>query len=171
MARAQASVVPTISSDFERCDAGGGRQRFGVERALMGDLLAVGGLGDLEVEQIENILAAGDRAARQPAGEDLRQCRQIGPDAVFRLGAAGRNPEAGDHLVEDQHDAVLPGQFTQCRQEFRLDRQPCTWAPIGSMIAPAMSAKSGLFQPFQNMVTGFLRAELRSEDPRVEEWP
>jgi hypothetical protein len=67
----------------------------------MGDLLAVGRLGDLEVEQVEDVLAAGDRAPRQPACEDLRQCRQIRPDAVLGLCAARRNAEAGHDLVKD----------------------------------------------------------------------
>ena len=41
------------------------------------------------------------------------------------MRAARRNAKAGDDLVEDQHDAVLPGQFTQRDEELRVDRQPC----------------------------------------------
>ena len=64
-----------------------------------------------------------DRAARQPAGEDLRQGRQVGPDAVGGLRAARRHAEAVDHLVEDQQHAVLGGQPAQRVQEFGVDRQ------------------------------------------------
>src|SRR5947209_2241519 len=79
--------------------------------------------GLVKIWKFENVLAAGDRSARQPAGEDLRQRRQIGSDAVLGLRPAWRNPEAGDDLVEDQQHAMLPGQFTQLGQEFRVDRQ------------------------------------------------
>jgi hypothetical protein len=41
------------ADDFEGGDPGRGRQRVGVEGPLMGDLLAVGGFGDLEIEKIE----------------------------------------------------------------------------------------------------------------------
>ena len=33
------------------------------------------------------------------------------------------------------------------------------------------SAKSSLFHPFENMIAGFLRAELSGERPGVKEWP
>jgi hypothetical protein len=89
----------------------------------VGDLLAVRGLGDLEVEEIEDVLAAGDGTPRQASGENLGEGRQIGPDAVFGLGTARRHAEAGHHLVEDQQHAVLPGQFAQRLQKRRVDRQ------------------------------------------------
>jgi hypothetical protein len=106
--------------DFECRDPGRGGQRVGVEGALMGDLLAVGGLGHLKVEEIEDVLAADDRPARQAAGEDLGQGRHVGPDAVFGLGAARLHAETGHHLVKDQQNAMLPGQFAQRCEKGRL---------------------------------------------------
>src|SRR5260370_31463858 len=70
------------ADDFERRDAGGGRERVGVERALMRDLLAVGGFRDLEDEQVEDVLAACYRAARQPAREGFPHYRPTWPDAI-----------------------------------------------------------------------------------------
>ena len=70
------------ADDLERGNPGRGRERVGVEGALMGDLLAVRGFGDLEVEQVEDVLAAGDgsaRAARRrgslPMSSDRAGCR------------------------------------------------------------------------------------------------
>ena len=45
------------ADDFECRDTGRSRERIGVECALMRDLLAVGSLGDLEVEQVEAFAA------------------------------------------------------------------------------------------------------------------
>ena len=89
----------------------------------MGDLLLAGRLGGLEVEQVEDVLAAGDGAAGQAAGEDLRQGRQVGLDAVGLLRAARRDTETVDHLVEDQQHAVLGGEPAQRVEEFGVDRQ------------------------------------------------
>src|SRR5579871_6101908 len=49
------------ADNLECGDAGGGGERVGVERALMRDLFAFGGLCDLKVEKVEDVLAAGDR--------------------------------------------------------------------------------------------------------------
>src|SRR3546814_7451032 len=59
---------------------------------------------DRRVEQPHNLLLAADGAARHPAGHDLRHRREVGNDAVARLQPAWAPAEAGDHLVEDQHD-------------------------------------------------------------------
>ena len=42
--------------------------------------------------------------------------------------------------------------------------------PPSSMIAAAISVKSGLFEPFENVVTRLLYAKLCCETPAVEEW-
>ena len=55
---------------------------------------------------LHDVGAAAVRADRQAAADDLAEAGQIGPDAEERLRAAGRRAEAGDHLVEDQQDAV-----------------------------------------------------------------
>jgi hypothetical protein len=60
------------ADDLECGNACRGGERVGVERALMGDFLSIRSLRDLEVEEVEDVLAAGDCSARQPAGEDLR---------------------------------------------------------------------------------------------------
>ena len=46
--------------------------------------------------------AAGDRGDRHAVAERLAVARQVGLDAVPLAGAAGREPEAGDDLVEDR---------------------------------------------------------------------
>ena len=94
----------------------------------MVDLFLAGALGDLEIQQVEDVLPAGDRAARQAAGEDFGERRQIGPDPVGLLRAARRHPEPVDHLVENQQDAVLGSQPAQRVEEIGVDRQ---FAAIG----------------------------------------
>ena len=44
--------------------------------------------GDLEVEQVENVLAAGTACARQAAGNDLREAGQVGAHAERHLRPA-----------------------------------------------------------------------------------
>ena len=59
-------------------------------------------LAGAEFEVGQDVGPAGHAAARQAAGQDLGQRRQVGPDAVMFLRPAGRDAEAGDDLVEDQ---------------------------------------------------------------------
>src|SRR5213592_2328413 len=49
---------------------------------------------------------AAVRADRQPAADDLAEAREVGTDAVERLGAAVRHAESRNDLVEDQEGAV-----------------------------------------------------------------
>ena len=49
---------------------------------------------------------AAVRADRQPAADDLAEAREVGADAVERLGPAVRHAETRDDLVEDQDGAV-----------------------------------------------------------------
>src|SRR6266571_3592718 len=49
---------------------------------------------------------AAVRADRQPAADDLAEAREVGTDAVERLGPAVRHAESRDDLVEDQERAV-----------------------------------------------------------------
>ena len=44
-------------------------------------------------------------ASGRPAADDLAEDRQVGQDAEALLGAAARDAEAGDHLVEDEQRA------------------------------------------------------------------
>ncbi len=58
-------------------------------------------------DQVHQIAATSVGADRKAATDDLSQHREIGSDAVALLGAARRDPEAGDHLVEDEQRAAL----------------------------------------------------------------
>ena len=46
-------------------------------------------------------------AAREPAAHHLAEDREVGDHVEALLGAAARDPEARDHLVEDQQRVVL----------------------------------------------------------------
>ncbi len=61
--------------------------------------------------------AAAEGAYRQTATDDLAERREIGVDAVMRLGAAARDPETGHHLVENQYAAVCVAQRAQALEE------------------------------------------------------
>ena len=93
--------------DAERGHGGRRAQRVGVEGALVADLLAARRLGGRGVDLGHDVGAAGDRAARQAAGDDLGEVAHVRRHAVALLRAAARPAEAGDHLVEDQEHAVL----------------------------------------------------------------
>ena len=67
----------------------------------MGDLFAIGSLGHLKVEQVEDVLSPGNRTARQAARQDLGEGRQIGSDAVFGLRPTRRHAKPGHDLVEN----------------------------------------------------------------------
>ena len=51
--------------------------------------------------------AAGNRPARQAAGDYLGEGGQIRRDAIVRLGPAGRHAKACDHLIKDQDHLML----------------------------------------------------------------
>ena len=62
----------------------------------------------------------GDDGDRHPVGDRLPHRRQIGRDAEQLLRAAGREPEPGDDLVEDQHDPVSVTELPTALEEARL---------------------------------------------------
>src|SRR5438874_895551 len=108
----------------------------------MRDLFLAGALGDLEIQQIENVLAPGDRAARQTAGEDLGQGRQVGADAISLLRPARRDAEAGHHLVEDQH-ASVPDEVKRTRSAEGISRITASAQRISSSwLAPKWVPRS-----------------------------
>ena len=76
----------------------------------------------LEIEQVEDVASPRDRAARQPAREDLREARQVRADAEGHLRAAARDAESRDHFIEDQQHAVRFGELAEFVQELRPDR-------------------------------------------------
>ena len=54
-----------------------------------------------------DVAPAAKGRRRHAAADDLAQAGHVRRDAVVRLRAAQRHAEAGHHLVEDQHGAVL----------------------------------------------------------------
>ena len=83
--------------------ARGGRQRVGVERALVDDLT----LAVLERDQLHDVAPAANSTTRQPPSDDLGQRGQIGRNAGQILDASRRPAEARHDLVEDEEDTVL----------------------------------------------------------------
>ena len=71
---------------------------------------------DVEIQIVQNILAAANGAARQAAGNDLGQRGYVGNDPVMGLRPAGRDPKAGDYLIEDQKDAIPPRHLLKLAQ-------------------------------------------------------
>ena len=105
-------------------DAGGHRQRMAGQRAGLVDRAR----GRDEVHQVG---PAAVRPDRHPAADDLAQRGEVRPDAEPRLGAAGPEPEPGDHLVEDEQRAVGAGRLAQVLEEAgRRRRRPrCSRRP------------------------------------------
>ncbi len=68
-------------------DPGGHRDHVVVERARMAES-ATG----VRIEGRHQLAASTERSEGEPSGEVLAECREIGEDAVDRLGAAGRQP-------------------------------------------------------------------------------
>ncbi len=67
-------------------------------------------------EEIHDLRPAAEGRERQAAADDLAEHRQVREYAEALLGAAARDAEAGDHLVEDQEhtrDVAEPAQRLQ----------------------------------------------------------
>ena len=67
-------------------------------------------------EALHQVLATADHTDRQAAAQRLAVGHQVGLDAEELLRAAGRQAEAHEHLVEDQHDAALGADLAQLLQ-------------------------------------------------------
>src|SRR5579884_641661 len=80
------------------------------------EVRAVGAAG---VEVRHEIAAARDRGHRETAGHRLAVGSEVGDHAVPLLRTAPGDPESGDDLVEDQHDAVPPRSVAQRLEEPR----------------------------------------------------
>ena len=95
--------------------------------------------------------AVGGR--RQAAAEHLAHHGQVGLDAEQLLGAAAGDPEAGDHLVEDQQRARLGGRVAEELEEARLPAgpRPC-WPATGSAITAAGCARRDRVRPTASRV-------------------
>ncbi|CAJ5922192.1 Uncharacterised protein [Burkholderia pseudomallei] len=100
------------------------RQRILVEgareqRGLGGGRAVVAVAPRAAVHGRHHVRAAGERADRQAAAEDLAVRDQVRLHAEVRLRAARGDPETGDQFVEDQQRARLLGQRAQAAQERR----------------------------------------------------
>ena len=78
--------------------------------------------GTVVAEAAHQILAAADHADRKAAGEALAVGHHVGANAEIFLGAAGGEPEADEHLVEDQDDAALGADLAQLLQPLGVGR-------------------------------------------------
>ena len=91
-----------------------GRHGEGIARE--GSRLVNGSRGG---EVFHDLPAAAEGADGEAAPDDLPQAGKIGGDAGQGLPAAVGDAESGDHLVEDQEDAVLAGDLPQRFEESR----------------------------------------------------
>ena len=66
--------------------------------------------------------AAAHHADRQAAAERLAVGDEVGADAEIFLRAAGREAEADEHLVEDQHDVALGADLAQLLEPVGIGR-------------------------------------------------
>ena len=106
-------------------EGGDGRsraERVGVECSLMADLLAARAGRGFGIELVHDVGAPCDRSTRQPAGHDLGQDAHVRRDAESLLRSAARPAEAGDHLIEDHHHAVLLRCGAQLGEEILRQR-------------------------------------------------
>ena len=105
----------------ERGEAGRGGQRVPRERA--------GLVNAAERGQVAHQLAtAAEGAHRQPTADDLAETPQVGPYPVELRGPAAGQPEARDHLVEDQQ---RPGPVAGRPQSLEEARHGCHQAHVG----------------------------------------
>src|SRR6185503_4351660 len=91
------------------------------------------GAAGVELEDGEEVGAAGDGAAGEAAGEDFGERgyvrhfwtppRSAHPHAVGGLGAAGGAAEAGDDFVEDEEGALLLGEGAEGAAEGGVERE------------------------------------------------
>lgn len=108
-------------------------------------------LPEAAVHAVQDIGAAGDRADREPAAERLAVGGQVGDDAEVVLRAARMGTQAGEHLVEEQHDAAAPGEFAQRPQE--LHRAQRGMATLDRLDQHRGDAVAELVDPLQGFRT------------------
>lgn len=94
------------------------------EEGGVGGRVAVVAVGPVAaVDAVHDVGAAGDGPDGEAAAEELAVGGEVGGDAVQLLSAAQGGAEAGEHLVEEQDDAVAAGQLPQPAHELhRLER-------------------------------------------------
>lgn len=91
------------------------RDRIARKRAR---LIDGAGRGDL----LHKRTAAGIRADRHPAADDLAVGHEVGLHTEIFLCTAGREAETRDDLVENEQRTVFVAERTQSRQETLLGR-------------------------------------------------
>ena len=71
-------------------------------------------------DRLHHVPAAPVDADGEAAAHRLAEDVQVGSEPEVLGCAAERESEAGDHLVEDEQDASLPGQLAQRPHELRV---------------------------------------------------
>ena len=128
-----------VAQAAQHREPGRGRERVPGERARLVD-------GADRREQVHDLGAPAEGRERQPAADDLPEHGQVGRDAEALLRAAARDPEAGDHLVEDEQRAARVAEPAQ-RLEVAAapaGRRPCSPATGSTMTrrAPRRAARN-----------------------------
>ena len=129
----------------------GVRLLHGEVRGQPGRLRAVGGgqqedprsLG-AQATELHEVAAPGKGGDREAVAERLAPGRQVRRHAVDLLGAAGRPPHAGDHLVEDQDERRPRRRARAAPRGSRAPARPCPVAAsrIRQAISPGYAASS-----------------------------
>src|SRR5713226_4924649 len=83
------------------------------------------------LEDVHDLGFAAEARQLEAAARDLAERRHIGPDVVVLLGAAIREAEAREHLVEDQDDALLARELAEALEVVRLRRDHAGTAEDG----------------------------------------
>src|SRR5713226_1402213 len=110
-------VLGMFSEDLESLEARGDADRMTVVRPRVerGVLPAAARL-----EDIHDLGFAAEARQLEAAARDFAEGRHIGPDVVVLLGAAIREAEAREHLVEDQDDALLARELAEALEVIGL---------------------------------------------------
>ena len=104
-----------VAQPAQHGEPGRGRERVPGERAGLVDVAD-------RREPLHQLGATAERREREAAADDLAEDRQVGPHAVQLLRPAARDPEAGDHLVEDEQRARRVAERAQRLEEAGLRR-------------------------------------------------
>ncbi len=108
-------ALAVVDEDVERGVHAGERHRV----AAVGAAVQHGAVG---LERHDLLLAAERRRARRAAAHRFGHAGDVGGDLVELLGAAQRDAEAGDDLVEDEEHAVVVADAAQAFEEAGLGR-------------------------------------------------
>ena len=107
--------IGVIFENLQLRQAGGHGNRIARKRARLID-------GAQGRDLLHELAATGIGAHRHAAADDLAIGDQVGMDAIVALGAARREAEARDDLVENEQRAVGVAQTPECLQKSRLGR-------------------------------------------------